>query len=386
MLQKRKVNLTKRVTTLAGKRYCPVAFTENRKIRQNWVTVNGKDEEHKEGNYYLEWTLNGTRNRLSVGKNAIKAELAMIKKQAALNAEDRGHTLVPEVTDESGHRLSHAIKEYLEETRSVSKPRTYSAYRRALGYFQESCPKDYVDKFKVDLRDKKHLAPRTVRSSFKYILTFLYSQGRVRDSLVNKGDTPRAVPKEVIVYEEADLEKLFTACSQYELTLFQFFLGTGMRDQEVRNCTWRDISFEHETVTVREKADWTPKGYKEREIPILASELVKNLKLLKTTADPSHKRVFPTSSGGLQTRYLLILKAVAKRAGLNPDDFILHRFRATFATWALRDGWDISVVQAWLGHVDDVSTMRYMKANRGKAIREKMDQGAAAKLFQKIRS
>jgi hypothetical protein len=28
-----------------------------------------------------------------------------------------------------------------------------------------------------------------------------------------------------------------------------------------------------------------------------------------------------------------LCKAVAKRAGLNPDHFWLHKFRATFATW-----------------------------------------------------
>ncbi len=58
-------------------------------------------------------------------------------------------------------------------------------------------------------------------------------------------------------------------------------------------------------------------------------------------------------------------KAVAKRAELPEDDFWLHKFRATFATRALRSGVDLRTVQMWMGHTDLESTMRYLKPNRG---------------------
>ena len=46
------------------------------------------------------------------------------------------------------------------------------------------------------------------------------------------------------------------------------------------------------------------------------------------------------------------LKAVAERAKLDPENFWLHKFRATFATRCLWAGVDLRTVQQWLGHSD----------------------------------
>jgi hypothetical protein len=48
---------------------------------------------------------------------------------------------------------------------------------------------------------------------------------------------------------------------------------TGMREQEVMHAYWSDVNFSHTTVRVSHKPDrgWTPKAYKEREIPIPAT-------------------------------------------------------------------------------------------------------------------
>jgi len=47
---------------------------------------------------------------------------------------------------------------------------------------------------------------------------------------------------------------------------------TGMREQEVMYTYWSDVNLAHATVRVSHKPDrgWTPKAYKEREIPIPA--------------------------------------------------------------------------------------------------------------------
>ena len=57
---------------------------------------------------------------------------------------------------------------------------------------------------------------------------------------------------------------------------------TGMREQEVMHTYWSDISFAKCTVKVTHKPDhdWTPKAYKEREIPVPES-LIAILKRLK---------------------------------------------------------------------------------------------------------
>jgi len=62
-----------------------------------------------------------------------------------------------------------------------------------------------------------------------------------------------------------------------------------------------------------------------------------------------------------------------ERASLDPDRYWLHKFRATFATMHLAAGVDLRTVQAWLGHTNLESTIRYLKPARGEAMREKVN-------------
>ena len=68
--QSKEVNLTTRVQTSKGLRYCTVALSANGRVKPDLVIVNGQQERHSEGAYYLEWRENGRRVRLSVGKDA----------------------------------------------------------------------------------------------------------------------------------------------------------------------------------------------------------------------------------------------------------------------------------------------------------------------------
>jgi site-specific recombinase XerD len=47
---------------------------------------------------------------------------------------------------------------------------------------------------------------------------------------------------------------------------------------------------------------------------------------------------------------LRLCKAVAERVGLDPAAFDLKTFRSTYATRMLRQGFDVSTVQDWMGH------------------------------------
>ena len=69
----REVNLTKRVQTSKGLRYCPVVLSANGRVKPDLVILNGQQERHPEGAYYLEWRENGRRVRLSVGKDPADA-------------------------------------------------------------------------------------------------------------------------------------------------------------------------------------------------------------------------------------------------------------------------------------------------------------------------
>ena len=118
---------------------------------------------------------------------------------------------------------------------------------------------------------------------------------------------------------------------------------------------------------------WTPKAYKEREIPI-PTKLAASLKAHKAKAAKSCKLVFPTAGCNVKLDFLDCLKAAAERAKLGKDNFRLHKFRATFATWSLWAGVDLRTVQLWLGHKDMESTMRYLKPSRSQHTREKVNE------------
>jgi integrase/recombinase XerD len=378
--QSREVNLTKRVQTPVGMRYCPIVLASNGRIRPDLVLVNGRPERHPEGAYYLEWREKGRRIRLSVGTDAQDAGARRQRKEAELNALNNSVSVLPEPGN--GHpSVAAAVARFLEETELTKKPKTLAAYTTALNYFTESCRKLYAHeidrhdllKFSAFLREEKKQSPRSVYNKFETVMTFLKANG-IR-GLIGKNDWPRYTEEEPEMYEQAELDKLFKACDEEERLWYEFFLMTGMREQEGMHTYWSDVNFAASTVRVSHKPDrgWTPKAYKEREIPI-PTKLVKKLKARKAKSDKACGLVFPTSGCNPKLDFLDCLKACAERAKLDKDDFWLHKFRSTFATRCLWAGVDLRTVQQWLGHSDMESTMRYLKPSRSQKVREKVNE------------
>jgi integrase len=281
---------------------------------------------------------------------------------------------------EGRRSLVGSVAAYLADVKLTHKPRSYAAYKTALDYFCESCHRLYVEeidrhdllKFGVFLRDEKEQAPRTVYNKFEHVMTFLKAAG-IR-GLVGKKDWPRYTEEEPEMYESEELVKLFAVCDAEEKLWYEFFLMTGEREQEVMYTYWSDVNFSASTVKVTHKPDrgWTPKAYKEREIPI-PTKLAMALKDWKAKSDKGCTLVFPTSGCNPKLNFLDDLKAVAERAKLNSENFWLHKFRATFATRCLWAGVDLRTVQLWLGHTDMESTMRYLKPSRSAGTNEKVN-------------
>ena len=379
----REVNLTKRVVTQQGKRYCPAVLAATGRIKPDFVLITGKPERHPEGAYYISWYEGSRLKRLSVGKDAQDAATQRLRKQAELNAANNGVAIIPQ-NGNNGHRsLATSIAAYLDEVQLTKKPKTHAAYSTALAYFAESCRKlslDAIDrtdllKFAAFLRDEKEQAPRSCWNKFSNVMTFLKAQG-IR-GLTRKHDWPKYVEEEPEIYEREELDTLFAACDADEKMWFEFFLMTGMREQEVMYCYWSDINLNVRfkdgavggVVRVTHKPDrnWTPKAYKEREVPI-PPPLVNSLKEWKKKSNKNCNLVFPTAGCNPKLNFLDELKAVAERAKLDKHDFWLHKFRATFATRHLQEGVDLRTVQVWLGHTDIESTMRYLKPSRSQQV------------------
>ena len=374
----KEVNLTKRVRTPDGPRYCPVVLSANGRVKPDWVLVDGREERHPEGSYYIEWYEGSKRIRRSVGKDAASASAQRHRQEQMLASKNAGIKVIDEPGD--GTLLADAVNTYLDNIKLTRKPKTNAAYRATLDHFLESCRKQKLEdvdrhdllQFAAHLRDREKLAPRTVANKFGLVVSFLKASGRT--GIVQRGDWPRYTEDEPEIYEREDLDKFFNACDNDERALFEFFLMTGMREQEVQHAEWTDVNLSRGVVTVRYKPEYgfSPKTYKGREIPI-ANKLVSALKRWKLRSNGS-SLIFPAKNGSPDGHFLRYCKRIAKRAGLNESDWWLHKFRSTFATTALRSGVDLRTVQSWMGHTDLQSTMRYLKPARSHAVRSKLNE------------
>jgi integrase len=151
----------------------------------------------------------------------------------------------------------------------------------------------------------------------------------------------------------------------------------GLRDQEMMHLEFRDINWADKTLRVQSKEQWEflPKTWEQREIPV-PDDLMAELAAWQNSRE-GHTLVLGTKYHKPNTKLLRTLKRMAHNAGLNCgrcdgcreikecQEFTLHRFRRTYLTTLLRNGIDLRTVQAYSGHKDLASTMRYLRPAAG---------------------
>jgi hypothetical protein len=86
----RQVNLTKRIRTLNGLRFCPVVISANGRVKPDCILIGDKEERHPEGAYYLEWYEGSKRVRQSVGKDAASAAARRHRQEQILASRAAG--------------------------------------------------------------------------------------------------------------------------------------------------------------------------------------------------------------------------------------------------------------------------------------------------------
>jgi integrase len=374
--------LLKQISKPTGRRFCRAVLSANGRLKPNVVRVDGNDEHHPEGCYYIEWRENGQRHRLSVGSDPVAAHAAQQRKLAELNARAHGIALAapaPEVALPETPTIAEAIAAYVAQVKKLKTPATLAAYSLALQNFTDSCKKarlaevtrEDVNEFVRHMREDLALTDRTAHNRRSHLLSFLKANGI--EKLMDRTDGVRFTMGEPEVYDDEQLSKFFAACDSEELVFFKFLLMSGFRKKESAFVEWRDIDLKAGVarVTAKPKYNFRPKTYEAREVPI-PDALIGLLKAARN----GFELVFPTRNGTPRrhrTQMLDLCKAIAGRAGLNPDEFWLHKFRSTFATMHLQAGVDLRTVQLWMGHKDLASTMRYLKPARGKGVREKVN-------------
>ena len=292
--------------------------------------------------------------------------------------------------------VDSAIAQYLADVRAR---RSVQAADRLQSLFNDFCRsyqkgslralsrRDLIS-YMTTLRERG-LADRTIFNRMSTILSFLRSFGI--EGLLSRKDLPRYTQKSVDAYGEAELVDLLRAGDEKSRAIFGFFLATGCREQEVAHMIWADVDLEEKIVRITAKPQWNwkPKDSEECCVPIPVW-LVKRLARLKSTSSSSF--LFSNQLGRPEGHLLAKLKTLALRSGLNCGHCVnkrgqscndkpvcnrwsLHKFRRTFATLHHDSGVSARTLQAWLGHSNLETTLRYLRVAdlRSDRIRSQVD-------------
>jgi hypothetical protein len=112
--QSKDVNLTKRVQTSKGMRYCPAVLSPNGRVKPDLVIVNGRPERHSEGGVLLGMARERQAHPTIRGERPQDAAARRQRKEAELNALNNGVSVLPENGD-SHPSVATAVARFLEK-------------------------------------------------------------------------------------------------------------------------------------------------------------------------------------------------------------------------------------------------------------------------------
>jgi len=139
---------------------------------------------------------------------------------------------------------------------------------------------------------------------------------------------------------------------------------TGLRVGELANLRWSDVEFEAKRIRVSSKADWSPKGNRERWVPMDARSL-RVLRLLKAKSISHYvccRRDGLKYARGLDLRMVRAFRdAGVSVKGEKQGGF--HILRHTFANRYLEAQGNVRDLQYILGHSSLATTERYLHHN-----------------------
>jgi integrase/recombinase XerD len=253
-------------------------------------------------------------------------------------------------------------------------PRTVDAYRRDLaalaaylGKSQAKATLEELERYTAQLR-ADGLAGSTIARRTAAARSFFRHQQLlgVRDDNPAAGvrlpRRARPLPKTL---SPGEAERLIDAAAGTQpralrdQALVELLYGAGLRVSEAVGLDKAGVDLDDRLVRV------IGKGGKERVVPIgraAVTALRRYLSRGRPYLDRRHRQeLFLNARGGPLTRSgaFLILRALAAKAGLDPQRVHPHLLRHSFATHLLEGGADLRSVQEMLGHADLSTTELY---------------------------
>jgi integrase len=156
--------------------------------------------------------------------------------------------------------------------------------------------------------------------------------------------------------------------------LFTDAAFTGLRQGEILALRWRHVDFANRILHVRRNLpagaseEDTPKSHRARSVPLSDQAVVAldGLSRREHFTGPDDL-VFGTVTGGhlsdddvRDSFYVALDTAELGHLRAKTDPIVYHDLRHTFGTQCAAKGIDLRRIQAWMGHANIATTMRYL--------------------------
>ncbi|MGB1625779.1 MAG: tyrosine recombinase, partial [Candidatus Puniceispirillaceae bacterium] len=250
------------------------------------------------------------------------------------------------------------------------------AYETDLHLIARQIDADFSDMDAHDLRrlikgwEAEGLAPRTRArrlSTLRQFMSWMVADGYRTDNPVQFLDSPKlpeSLPKSL---DEEEVLGLLAAARKLpppddlrmEAALELLYAG-GLRISELLGLKIQDISPQKSALMI------TGKGGKERLVPITELALQRALDWLafrdKDGPIPHTDQLLSGRDREMNRQsFSLLLKKIARIAGIDASRVSPHILRHSFATHMLNRGADLRTLQALLGHADIATTQIYTR-------------------------
>ena len=229
-------------------------------------------------------------------------------------------------------------------------------YKKSTKGIYNSATGTYLDWLTIQGKiDPKHVELLRYRKASSSMM-------RIRESTLPKTPSPETIEK---ILESVRSSKTKSPIRERDLALIGFLVSTGCRADEARRLKVRDVDL------ANGRAKVTGKGNKERYV-FLNQDAINALISywdVRGFCENNHPAFAGHSYGyGKRASYhistktiWLIVKTLAKRAGIDSNFFSPHSFRHAFATKMLRETGNLALVQDMMGHASPQSTRVYAK-------------------------
>ena len=393
--KERSVIVTLRVKVGGKWRRLPAAYGGNGRIRPGYAQVGDQQVEFADPAYELRLYEERQAKYIPFKSGATDADAERKKlekspsKTAAKNAaESAGGTFVDK---EDRQTLAKTAAAYIRDAQqrgameAADQARLVNEeFRKLLNRktYVDEITRDDIFRFHIALR-KRGCSDRTVANKHQRLTSWLRFAGIDKTILPPIPKYEETLPT---IYTSDEISTILAEAGPYMKMAILLALKCGLRDQELMHLEFSDINFTEKTLRVQGKPQWNfrVKTHEQRFVPV-PDDVLDKLKAWKEKRD-GKSLVLGTKNSNPNTKLLFMLKTLARRAKMNCgrckgckskrrecESFTLHKFRRTYITTLLRNGIDLRTVQAYAGHKDIASTMRYLRPASAKEAQGKLN-------------